>query len=95
MNRSRKGTPHGFDHVARRIARVESDPFARSADAGPADRTRRRGIFRAQQFQLGNPQVSLEDSVIAAQKASISFQAAVQFRNRVVQAYQEVMNMNV
>ena len=49
----------------------------------------------AQQFQLGNPQVGLEDTVIAAQKASLSFQAAVQFRNRVVQAYQEIMNMNV
>jgi flagellar hook-basal body complex protein FliE len=49
----------------------------------------------AQQFQMGSTQVSLEDSVIAAQKASLSFQAAVQFRNRVVQAYQDIMNMNV
>lgn len=49
----------------------------------------------AQQFQLGSPQVSLEDTVIAAQKASLSFQAAVQFRNRVVQAYQDIMNMSV
>ena len=33
--------------------------------------------------------------VISAQKASLSLQAAVQFRNRVVQAYQEIMSMNV
>ncbi len=49
----------------------------------------------ARDFQFGKPDVSLEDTVIAGQKASISFQAAVQIRNRVVQAYQEVMNMNV
>jgi len=49
----------------------------------------------AKEFQLGNPQVSLEDTVVAAQKASLTFQAAVQFRNRVVQAYQEIMSMNV
>jgi len=49
----------------------------------------------AQEFQLGNPRVTLEDTVISAQKASLSLQAAVQFRNRVVQAYQEIMSMNV
>jgi flagellar hook-basal body complex protein FliE len=57
--------------------------------------TQTKATGLAQEFQLGNPQVSLEDTVITAQKASLSFQAAVQFRNRVVQAYQEIMNMNV
>ncbi len=47
------------------------------------------------QFQLGNPQVSLEQTVLAGQKASLSFQAAVQVRNRFVQAYTEIMSMNV
>ena len=46
-------------------------------------------------FQLGNPQVSLEQTVLAGQKASLSFQAAVQVRNRFVQAYTEIMSMNV
>jgi flagellar hook-basal body complex protein FliE len=47
------------------------------------------------QFQLGNPPVSLEQTVLAGQKASLSFQAAVQVRNRFVQAYTEIMSMNV
>jgi flagellar hook-basal body complex protein FliE len=33
--------------------------------------------------------------MIAMNQASISFQAAVQVRNRLVQAYEQVMNMPV
>jgi flagellar hook-basal body complex protein FliE len=47
------------------------------------------------QFQLENPNVSLEQTMIAMNQASISFQAAVQVRNRLVQAYEQVMNMPV
>jgi flagellar hook-basal body complex protein FliE len=47
------------------------------------------------QFQLENPNVSLEETMIAMNKSSISFQAAVQVRNRLVQAYESVMNMPV
>ena len=47
------------------------------------------------QFQLENPNVSLEETMIAMNKSSVSFQAAVQVRNRLVQAYESVMNMPV
>jgi flagellar hook-basal body complex protein FliE len=33
--------------------------------------------------------------MIAMQKASLSFQAVVQVRNKVVQAYNDIMNMPV
>ena len=49
----------------------------------------------ASEFQLGNPQVSLEETMIAAQKANVSFQAAVQVRQRLVSVYNEIMSMNV
>lgn len=49
----------------------------------------------AREFQLGNPNVSLEETMISAQKASVSFQAAVAVRSRVIAAYNEIMNMNV
>jgi flagellar hook-basal body complex protein FliE len=49
----------------------------------------------AREFQLGNPQVSLEETMIAAQKANISFQAAIQVRQRLVSVYNEIMSMNV
>jgi flagellar hook-basal body complex protein FliE len=47
------------------------------------------------QFQLENPNVSLEETMIAMNKSTLSFQAAVQVRNRLVQAYEQVMNMPV
>ena len=46
-------------------------------------------------FVLGDSSVSLSDTMIAMQKASINFQAAVQVRNKVVQAYNDVMHMQV
>ena len=47
------------------------------------------------QFQLENPAVSLEETMIAMSKSQVSFAAAVQVRNRLVQAYEQVMNMPV
>lgn len=49
----------------------------------------------AREFQLENPNVSLEETVLAAQKANISFQALVQVRNRLVTAYHDIMSMPV
>ncbi len=47
------------------------------------------------ELQLDNPSVSLEQTMVAMQKAQIGFQATLQVRNRLVQAYSEVMNMQV
>ncbi|OGV73759.1 MAG: flagellar hook-basal body complex protein FliE [Methylophilales bacterium RIFCSPHIGHO2_02_FULL_57_10] len=50
---------------------------------------------QAQDFQLGKPDANLQDVMISLQKASISFQTMVQVRNKLVAAYQDVMNMQV
>ncbi|OYY94321.1 MAG: flagellar hook-basal body complex protein FliE [Hydrogenophilales bacterium 28-61-23] len=47
------------------------------------------------QFETGEPEVNLQDVVLSLQKASLSFQTMVQVRNKLVSAYQEVMNMQV
>lgn len=47
------------------------------------------------QYEMGNPDVSLADVMVASQKASLGFEAAVRVRNKVVTAYQEIMNMPV
>lgn len=48
------------------------------------------------QFQLGdNKDVNLQDVMISLQKASLSFQTMVQARNKLVSAYQEIMNTQV
>ena len=46
-------------------------------------------------YQAGDPQVDLTEVMIASQKSSVGFQAMVQVRNRVVQAYEDIMNMPV
>jgi flagellar hook-basal body complex protein FliE len=61
------------------------------------------GVNQAQQqaeslqkaFVVGDDKVSLSDTMIAMQKANISFQTAVQVRNKVVTAYNDIMNMQV
>lgn len=49
----------------------------------------------AREFSSGNEQVSLQDVMVNLQKASLSFQQMVQVRNRLVSAYQDIMNMPV
>ena len=44
---------------------------------------------------MGKPDANLQDVMISLQKASISFQTMVQVRNKLVAAYQDVMNMQV
>ena len=48
---------------------------------------------QAQAFELGKPGVSLNDVMVDLQKANIGFQMGLQVRNKVVAAYQEIMNM--
>ncbi len=50
---------------------------------------------QAKSFQLGAPDISLNDVMIDSQKAGIAFQATVQVRNRLVAAYQEIASMAV
>jgi len=47
------------------------------------------------ELSLDNPAVSLEETVLAMQKAQVGFQATLQVRNRLVQAYSDIMNMQV
>ncbi|MGS2724129.1 flagellar hook-basal body complex protein FliE [Porticoccus sp. GXU_MW_L64] len=46
-------------------------------------------------FDAGDPDLELPEVMVALQKASLSFQAMTQVRNRLLSAYQEVMNMQV
>ena len=59
------------------------------------DAAQKRADTLAREFQLENPEVGLEETMVAVQKANISFQALVQARNKIVAAYQEIMNISV
>jgi flagellar hook-basal body complex protein FliE len=44
---------------------------------------------------MGDPQVDITQVMIQMQKASVSFEAMNQVRNRLVSAYQDIMNMPI
>lgn len=48
-----------------------------------------------QAFDANDPNVNLQEVMVSLQKANLSFQTMVQVRNRLVNAYQEIMNMQV
>jgi flagellar hook-basal body complex protein FliE len=59
------------------------------------NRVQQESAKLSQDFSLGDPNTNLHDVMIAMQKSTITFQQAVQVRNRLVQAYHEIMNMQV
>jgi flagellar hook-basal body complex protein FliE len=69
------------------------DVLARALEA--TDSGQRQASELSNKFQLGDPAVSLEETMIAMQKANLSFQTLVQVRNRFVSAYHDIMNMQV
>jgi flagellar hook-basal body complex protein FliE len=49
----------------------------------------------ADAFQAGDPNVQVSEVMVALQKSNVSFQAMLQVRNKLVNAYQDIMNMQV
>lgn len=74
-----------------------------SAGVSSAFKNALKAVSEAQNYSDGlqkevtmeNPKVSLEETMVAIQKAQIGFQATVHVRNRMVQAYSDIMNMQV
>ncbi|HIV15298.1 MAG TPA: flagellar hook-basal body complex protein FliE [Candidatus Avisuccinivibrio pullicola] len=46
-------------------------------------------------FDVGDRSVSLADVMLASQKSSISFEATLQVRNKMVDAYKTIMQMQI
>ena len=46
-------------------------------------------------FEMGDPRADLARVMVAMQQSQVAFRATVEVRNRLVQAYQDVMNMPV
>lgn len=49
----------------------------------------------AQAYEQGDSGVTLTQVMVASQKASVSFQAVTEVRNKLVEAYQDIMNMPI
>ncbi len=48
-----------------------------------------------QRFEMGDESISMVDVAVASEKAKIAFTAMSEVRNKLVKAYQDVMNMPV
>lgn len=87
--------------VARRVAAPQegvqeagfSSAFKNALQSVSAAQDQASGLQR--EVQLENPNVSIEETMVAMQKAQIGFQATLHVRNRMVQAYTDIMNMQV
>ena len=74
-----------------------------SGDFGQLLKTSLNAVNSAQQhagdlkvgFETGTGNASLAEVMIAAQKADLSFRAVTEVRNKLVRAYQDIMNMPV
>ena len=73
---------------------VDFTRVLRSALDG-VNQTQQTASVQSQRFEAGDPSVDLSQVMVAMQKANVSFQAATQVRNKLVQAYQDVMNMQI
>ena len=65
------------------------------AALGRISETSNTARAQSEKFALGTPGVALNDVMVDLQKSSVSLAMGIQVRNKLVAAYQEVMNMQV
>lgn len=95
--RTTAAAAQGLGSAAAPVARAGASDFAglMKNAIGAVNETQTHADKLVNAFELGDAKVNLADVMIATQKANISFQALTQVRNKVVAAYQEIMNMQV
>ncbi|WP_417349998.1 flagellar hook-basal body complex protein FliE [Ferrimonas sp.] len=88
---------------------LEADPNALKPTAGPAgdfesllgdainhvNGLQQTASELATRMELGDTSVTLSETMIAKEKAGVAFEATIQVRNKIVEAYKEIMSMPV
>lgn len=82
------------------VGKVDADSGASFGDAlksaiEQVNAAQQQAQQMSEGFITGASEANLQDVMIASQKASLSFQQMVQVRNKLVTAYQDIMNMSV
>lgn len=62
---------------------------------GEISKSQNNAKIDSEQFILNQSGISLNDIMINLEKSSISIQMAIQIRNKVISAYQEIMNQQI
>lgn len=104
-------TPTGIDQLLGELRATASRATGKDAAAAPGEAASFADLLKASIDEVGaaqqrseklqaayeadDPATNLQDVMISLQKANLSFQTMVQVRNRLVTAYQEIMNVQV
>ena len=62
---------------------------------GKVNEVQKTSRSMADAYERGVAGVDITDVMIASQKSSVAFQATVQVRNKLVEAYRDIMNMPI
>lgn len=89
-----KGTVDRVGETAKTDKQVGFGDMLRNAVDNVNELQQNAGDMRTA-FEKGDPNVDITRVMVASQKASVSFDALMQVRNRVVKAYEDVKNMPV
>ncbi|MBT1443049.1 flagellar hook-basal body complex protein FliE [Shewanella sp. JM162201] len=83
--------------VLRQVGNTSGADFASllSQAVGHVNGLQQTSSNLATRLEMGDTSVTLSDTVIAREKASVAFEATVQVRNKLVEAYKEIMSMPV
>ncbi len=77
----------------------ETDPAAFKSmlkdSIASVSNTQQTASSMKQAFEQGDPDTGLTEVMLQVQKADLSFRAMTEVRNKLVNAYQEIMNMPV
>jgi flagellar hook-basal body complex protein FliE len=87
---------------------VESPAVAKPTGGAPSEfaklmthgldavnKTQQNAASLATRFERGEPGVELAQVMLESQKANVAFRAATEVRNKLVDAYQQIMNMPI
>ena len=70
-----------------------ADALKSSLDSISSSQT--KAVNESHAFEVGAPNVSLNDVMVDMQKANVGFQFGLQVRNKLVSAYNDIMNISV
>lgn len=83
-----------FEHTTGGAAKVDFGTLMRDT-LNDVNESQLKAKELSTAFESGDSSIELPEVMVALQKANVSFQAVTQVRNKLLSAYQEVMNMQV
>lgn len=91
------GRVEGMGHIQPAVApknRVDfGDIFSQAINK--VNSVQQESSRMAQSYIKGEPGIDISQVMVASQKSSVAFQATTQVRNKLVEAYKDVMNMPI